>query len=207
MPNNNRGDKERLILEAAVRVFAETGYHGSSIADIATAAGVATGTIYLYFKRKEDLLVSMFQRYLGGYLARSSPLLQAEPAGGARLRKLIELHLHFFETDRALASVFQIHLREPNETIRDGIRPTLLEYFDQIEGVIVSGAAAGEFADDLDPKLARRVLFGGLDEVVTSWLVSKRDYPLMSVLDPLYRMLAGALGVASAIPAVEETEA
>jgi len=186
--------KQERILRAAVRVFAEHGYHGSSMAEVARAADVATGTIYLYFKRKEDLLVTLFQRHLGGYIERSRPALAEAEPGVARLRLLVELHLALFAGDRALARVVQIHAREPDPLLADGIRPTVASYFDLITDVIRSGIASGAFSPELDARLARQVFFGALDEVVTGWVRSTRSYPLMSVLDPLAAMLARAFG-------------
>lgn len=194
MNEGRHKSKESRILQAAVSVFAEKGYHGSSIADIAGAARVATGTIYLYFAHKEDLLTALFQRTLGRYLEEHRSALESAPPGLPQLRKLVEVHLRFFERDMDLARVFQIHLREVNPVIRDGIRPTLVEYLEMIDGVVRAGVRAGDFETDLDPRLARQFLFGGLDELVTAWVVSGGGFPLVSVTDRAFRMLALAFG-------------
>lgn len=187
-------DKEARILAAAVRVFARNGYHGSSMAVVARQAGVATGTIYLYFEKKQDLLVTLFQRHLNGYLVESRPALAAARAGVPRLRLLAERHLAFFAEDRDLATVFQIHVREPDPLLADGIRPSVAAYFDLIGEVIGDGVEAGAFDAALDVRLARQVFFGALDEVVTGWVRAKRPFPLMSTLDPVVTMLARGFG-------------
>jgi TetR/AcrR family fatty acid metabolism transcriptional regulator len=191
------GDKEARILAAAVRVFAEHGYHGSSMAVVAREAGVATGTTYLYFDRKQDLLVTLFQRHLTEYMARCAPILAGEAPGVPRLRRLAEQHLAFFAEDRQLATVFQIHIREPDPLLADGIRPSVAAYFDLIGDVIQAGVDAREFAADLDVRLARQVFFGALDEIVTGWLRAKRSHALMSALNPVAAMLARAFGATS----------
>ena len=188
------GDKEARILAAAVRVFAERGYHGSSMAVVAREAGVATGTTYLYFDRKQDLLVTLFQRHLTEYMARCAPGLAAEDPGVPRLRRLAEQHLAFFAEDRQLAKVFQLHIREPDPLLADGIRPSVAAYFELIGDVIQTGVDSGAFAGDLDVRLARQVFFGALDEIVTGWLRAKRPYALMSALDPVATMLARGFG-------------
>jgi len=188
------GDKESRILAAAVRVFAQHGYHGSSMAVLAREAGVATGTTYLYFDRKQDVLVTLFQRHLSEYMERCIPALAAEEPGVRRLRQLAEQHLAFFAGDRQLATVFQIHIREPDPLLADGIRPTVAAYFDLIGEVIQAGVDAGAFAADLDVRLARQLFFGALDEIVTGWLRSKRPHALMSALDPVAAMLARGFG-------------
>jgi TetR/AcrR family transcriptional regulator, fatty acid metabolism regulator protein len=187
-------DKEARILGAAVRVFARHGYHGSTMAAVAREAGVATGTIYLYFERKQELLVTLFRRHLTEYLDRCRPALEAAEPGVPRLRMLAELHLAFFAEDRELAQVFQIHIREPDPLLAEGIRPSLAAYFELIGEVMAAGVAAGVFTPDLDVRLARQVFFGALDEIVTGWLRSKRAYPLMSAVDSVASVLARGFG-------------
>ena len=186
--------KEARILAAAVRVFAQHGYHGSSMAVVAREAGVATGTTYLYFDRKQDLLVTLFQRHLTEYMARCVPALVAEAPGVPRLRRLAEQHLVFFAEDRQLATVFQIHIREPDPLLADGIRPSVAAHFDLIGDVIQSDVESGAFARELDVRLTRQVFFGALDEIVTGWLRAKRPYALISALDPVATMLARGFG-------------
>jgi len=193
-------DKEARILGAAVRVFARQGYHGSTMAAVARDAGVATGTIYLYFERKQDLLVTLFQRHLSEYMDRCRPALSAAEAGVERLRLLARLHLAFFAENRELAAVFQIHIREPDPILAEGIRPSVGAYFDLIGQVVADGVKAGAFASDLNVRLARQVFFGALDEIVTGWLRSKRTFALMSTLDPVAGMLARGFGATASAP-------
>jgi TetR/AcrR family fatty acid metabolism transcriptional regulator len=187
-------DKEARILAAAVHAFARNGYHASTMAAVAREAGVATGTIYLYFEGKQDLLVTLFRRHLTEYLERSRPALAAAAPGVPRLHLLAERHLAFFAGDRDLATVFQIHVREPDPVLAAGIRSAVATYFDVIGEVVATGVEAGDFAPDLDVRLARQVFFGALDEVVTGWVRSKRSYALMSALEPVATMLARAFG-------------
>jgi TetR/AcrR family fatty acid metabolism transcriptional regulator len=186
--------KEELILDAAMRVFARHGYHGSSMASVAQEAGVAAGTIYLYFERKQDLLVTLFQRDLGAYIARCRPALADAPPGVPRLRLLVEQHLAFFAEDRERASVFQIHIRDPDPVLAQGIRASVAGYFDLIAEVLQAGVESRSFHPSLDVRLARHVFFGAVDEVVTGWLRATRPFPLMKVLDPLVAMIARAVG-------------
>ena len=186
--------KEEQILEAAVRVFSHHGYHGSSMAAVAREAGVAAGTIYLYFERKQDLLITLFQRNLADYIQGCRPALTQAAPGVPRLRLLIAQHLAFFAENRERASVFQIHIREPDPVLAEGIRPAVAAYFDLIGEVMESGVECGAFDAGLDIRLARHVLFGAVDEVVTGWLRAKHPFPLMTVLDPLVAMLARSVG-------------
>lgn len=191
---NQPNGKERRILDAAVEVFGRKGYHASTVADVAAEAGVAAGTIYLYFARKEEILISLFKRHLGGYMDACEPALAAEAAGEPRLRKLLEQHFEHFEPNRSLAKVLMVHAREVNPTIQKGIRALQRRYFAIIESVLEAGRTAGAFASDLDVRFARRFLFGALEEVVANWVYSKRGYSLTSRLEPFHRMTVRALG-------------
>ncbi|MFQ5749799.1 MAG: TetR/AcrR family transcriptional regulator, partial [Planctomycetota bacterium] len=158
MENQKKEEKRTAILEIAKTEFAHRGYHGCSISDIARRAEVAAGTIYLYFEKKEDLLVGLFLKYLGDFLADTRPALAEVPAGEERLRRLIELQFGFFEKDPDLARVIQVYMRERNPYIRDGVRPTLLDYFGLLHDLLESGVACGAFDSSLDIRLARKVL-------------------------------------------------
>jgi len=186
--------KEERILQAAVAVFARKGYHGSAIADVAREAGVAAGTIYLYFARKEDLLIELFRRSIGGYLEEVRPRLEAAAPGLPRLWLAIRANLAFFEEDRARARVLLLHAREVHPLIREGIRPVMRAYFAVLEDVLATGMAAGAFAPDLDPALARRFVAGGLEEAVARHLVAHPATSLLELHDPLFRMVARAAG-------------
>jgi len=190
-----REEKERQILDGAITVFARSGYHKSSIAAIAREAGIAAGTIYLYFRQKEDLIIALFQRHLGDYLDEYEPRIHAEADPAVRIRKLIEYHMAFFECDHDLAVVFQIHLREVSPTIRDGITPVLVRYFDVIDDILQDAHDRGVLDPELDLRLARKVLFGALDEIVTSWARAEHRYSLLAQVDPIYRILSRALGL------------
>ncbi len=194
MASKPGNDKELRILRAAISVFARHGYHGSSISTIAEEAGIATGTIYLYFRKKEELIIALFQRFLGDYIREAKEEVLAVHGAPARLGKLIERHLRFFEADHEVAAVFQIHLREVNPQIRDGILPVLLDYFDLIDTILIEGKEAGEIAPDIDVRLARKLIFGGLDEIVTSWVLSRHKYELMSMRDGFHQMITRAVG-------------
>ncbi len=195
MSNNVMNIKELQILRAAIAVFARHGYHKSTISRIAEEAGIATGTIYLYFKRKEDLIVALFEQILGDYIRDARPAVMESTEPAVRLEKLIELHFRFFEGDHAVAAAFQIHLREVNPEIRQGIVPVLRRYFDLIDQIISEGKAQRAIGEEIDTRLARKLIFGGLDAIVTSWVLSGHKYSLMSMHRDFHRMIIRALGV------------
>ncbi|HUK86946.1 MAG TPA: TetR/AcrR family transcriptional regulator [Terriglobales bacterium] len=171
-------EKYQRILEAAVQVIAQNGYYNSRVSDIADRAGVADGTIYLYFQNKEQILMaaidSAFETFLR--LAREDLAKIHDPR--EKLRRMAFLHLDLLGKKRDLAAVFQTELRQSAKFLAQFSRNHLVEYFDLIREVVREGQQAGVFRRQLSDKIAANCFFGALDEMVTSWLLSDRDYPL-----------------------------
>jgi len=203
------GEKYNAIIEAAVKVIAENGYHNSQVSKIAREAGVADGTIYLYFQNKEDVLISLFRVKMGDFTASARQELKQMENPYEKLAKLISMHFSMLEADRNLALVLQIQLRQSDALIREGIAAPLKEYFKIIEDIIEQGIGAGVFRKDVNKKLTRQIVFGAMDEVVTSWVMSQRNYKLTDQIEPVYNLLARAIskeGACRAFPAKISTK-
>lgn len=189
-----KGEKYLQILEAAVKEFAESGYHRTQVARIAKEAGVADGTIYLYFENKEDILVSLFTEKMGDFVEQLVGKLKNTSGFKQQLLTLIRHHLEILGSNPAQAMVTQIELRQIDPQINKGISGPLKSYFVVIEEVILLGQKEGFVSGSLDVRLARKMLFGAIDEVVTCWVMAdKRKYELLPLADPLYQMLEAAL--------------
>src|SRR6184192_4351215 len=106
------GPKRDAILRAAIDVFADRGYFNAQVADVARAAGVAAGTVYLYFRSKDDLLISIFERSMREALAEGKKVVEGVDDPRERLRRVAGLHLTRLGRDRNLAVVFQVELRQ-----------------------------------------------------------------------------------------------
>jgi TetR/AcrR family fatty acid metabolism transcriptional regulator len=178
MSSNHAVPKSELILDAALKVIAEYGFHGSRISLIAKEAGVADGTIYLYFKNKEDILVSLFQERLGNLVTRVENSIEPTDTAAEALSKVVHIHFYELENNINLAHVTQIELRQNSRALRSAIGIVIKPYIKLLERLIRKGMANGEFRTDLDVRITRLLIFGALDEVVTSWLISGRKYPL-----------------------------
>jgi len=190
------GSKSRRrgeIVRAAVDVFAERGYFSARMREVAARAGVADGTLYLYFKGKEDLLVSILEEHADAFLARARRDLAHIAGARERLRRLIERHLVSLGRDRALAQVFQIELRHTRRFLRRVARGPVAQYLRLLEEVIAEGAREGVFRDDVPPELAARVVFGAVDELVTAWVLAARPRPLAAQADTLLALVLQAL--------------
>lgn len=190
------GDKREVILRAATDVFASRGFFNAQVADVARAAGVAAGTVYLYFRSKDDLLVSIFDRTMREWIeeGRASVAPISDPV--ERLRAIARVHLDRMGRDRSLAVVFQVELRQSTKFMERFSATALREYLGIIREVIVEGQASGAFRREINPTLAAKLFFGGLDEMATNWILSTRRYAPMNDVDAIIDMFVG--GVASA---------
>jgi TetR/AcrR family transcriptional regulator, fatty acid metabolism regulator protein len=176
-------DKHHQIIEAAVRVFARNGYYNSRVSDIAREAGIASGTIYLYFKTKDAILVTLFREKMAAWVAYVRAEIATEPDAVAKIRRLIALHFGVLENDPALAEVVQIELRQGHKFFRGASAQEVSMYFDLIASVLEEGQAAGAIRPDVSVNVATKVLFGAMDQVATSWVLGKRKYRLSDSAD------------------------
>ena len=167
-------DKRGRILEAAVKVFAERGFHSATVAGIARAAGVADGTIYLYFKGKDDLLLRLFDEKMTELLAEVRSAIARERTAPGKLRRFIQLHLALVERNPDLASVLIVELRQSAQFLKAADRQKLAAYVDLIAEVVKGGQESGELDANISPSTVKRAVFGALDEIALGWLVGGR---------------------------------
>ena len=170
--------KRDLILRAATDVFADRGFFNAQVADVARAAGIAAGTVYLYFRSKDDLLVSIFERTMRDGLdeGRSAVAAIADPI--ERLRRLARLHLARLGRDRNLAIVFQVELRQSTKFMERFSATLVRDYLGLIRSAFTDGQTAGVFRSTINPTVAAKMFFGALDEMATNWILSSRRYRL-----------------------------
>jgi TetR/AcrR family fatty acid metabolism transcriptional regulator len=169
------GDKRERILSAAVRVFAKNGFYATRVSEVAKAAGVADGTIYLYFKSKEELLVSLFEDRVERLLSYMKKELPKNASAKERLRAVIEMQLGLLEGERDLAEVITVILRQSTKLMKEYAHPRFLAYLDSIARIIQEGQANGEFRKDMSPHLVARATFGALDGVALTWALGRAE--------------------------------
>jgi TetR/AcrR family transcriptional regulator, fatty acid metabolism regulator protein len=181
-------DKHHRILDAAVKVFARKGFFQSRISEIAREAGVADGTIYLYFKNKDDLLISIFEIKMQEVISRFRSALGKHDNAMARLESLIRMHLAEFQANPDLAAVFQVELRQSSRFMRESEKIELKKYLDLIGEIIEQGQQQGLVRRDVPVGLIKRFIFGTLDEVVSTWVLSGRRYDLETQAKPITQL-------------------
>ena len=177
------GDKREAILRAAISVFAHNGYFNSKVADIAREAGVADGTVYLYFKSKEEILHSIFDRGVDEALTDARAQIEQIVDPREKLRRIALLHLERLGADRDLAVVFQVELRGSTKFMEEFSAAGFAEYLQLIRSTFEEGQRQGVFRRDLNAKVVAKILFGALDEMATNWILSKRRYKLAPMAD------------------------
>jgi TetR/AcrR family transcriptional regulator, fatty acid metabolism regulator protein len=190
-------DKRRRILDAAIHVFARKGYFAARVSDIAKKAGVADGTIYLYFRNKEDLLVRLFDEVMSEHVEEAQEAVRALPSAPERLRAIAERHLAVLGGNRDLAAVFQVELRQSTRFMERFTASWLRDYFALLDEVIEGGQRDGSLRADVSRRLAAKMLFGALDETVTSWLLSEKRYPLNEQAAPVVDLFLRGAAAAS----------
>jgi TetR/AcrR family transcriptional regulator, fatty acid metabolism regulator protein len=182
--------KFKQIIDAAVVVIAEHGYHQAQVSKIAKQAGVADGTIYLYFKNKEDILISLFQEKMGSFIEKIEQEIEGISSPLEKLYVLVRTHFSALADDPHMAVVTQLELRQSNKELRQRINEVLKGYLRLIDSIIIEGMEKGEFRNDLDVRLTRQMIFGTIDETVTTWVMNEQKYDLAALAEPVYELLA-----------------
>ena len=194
MTNGRKEAKRRRILDAAVVEIARHGYYGTTVSTVARRAGVADGTIYLYFKNKEDILVSVFQRAMRRFIDEAQRIVDDGAADAeAKLRRVVGLHLGLLGEDRDLAVIFQVEFRHTLHVLellsRSGIRESLA----LIARVVDQGKREGAFRGDMDALFTAKVVFGIVDEMATDWVLSRKNTRMASRAEPVSELILGGL--------------
>jgi TetR/AcrR family fatty acid metabolism transcriptional regulator len=185
-------EKYQRILDAAMEVFAEKGFFVSRISDIADRANVADGTVYLYFKNKDEILATAINSAFDSFMSNARTELEKIPDPAERLRTLARLHLEALGGNRNAAIVFQMELRQSTR-LSEFSHHHLIEYFSLVRNAIQQGQRQGVFRPDLPEKIAANCFFGALDEMVTSWILSEHDFPLVNAADAIVDILLNGM--------------
>lgn len=168
-------EKRERILKAAVKVFAKNGFYATRVSEIAKAAGVADGTIYLYFENKDDVLITIFEEGIQQLLAILRDVAASDEPFDRRVSRIIELQLGLLEEQRDLAEVITVNLRQSSTLLKQYATPLFMEYIDVIAGLVRDGQKQGAFRKDLNPRVVARGLFGALDAILLTWALGEAD--------------------------------
>ena len=196
---NNGGEKRDRILRAAVNIFSRKGFFNSKVSEVARAASVADGTIYLYFRNKDDLLISLFEEKMGEVVEDVRRRIAAGGNALDRLRIFIENHMDLLERESGLVEVLQVELRQSTKFLKDYTPVKFFEYLEIISDILEEGKKEGLLRPDLDASIARRAIFGALDELSLTYILSRKPkyHPTVTAAE-LCRLLLEGLCVPGA---------
>jgi TetR/AcrR family fatty acid metabolism transcriptional regulator len=194
--NDKKAEKYERILDAAVKVFAKKGFYQSRVSDIAREAGVADGTIYLYFKNKDDILISIFEEKMRNAISIFQRELSQEENALSKLKRFVRVHLSLFKENPELAAVLQVELRQSSRFMKEYKKVELKRFLDLIGDIVKQGQEEGVFREDLPVSLVKRFIFGALDEVISTWVSSGGKFDLLNYADPLADLFVRGLGTA-----------
>ena len=174
MTDKRSKDKRQRILLAAIKVFSSKGFHGSKVSDIAKEANVADGTIYLYFKNKDDILIQLFDESLKVLLGNMSQALAEENDPLSRLRIFIRIHLDSVVKYQSVAEIMQLELRQSHKFMKEQVPKRWSEYLNIIRDTIRKGQQDGVIRDDIHPAMVKSAIFGAMDEIAINWVLNKQ---------------------------------
>jgi TetR/AcrR family fatty acid metabolism transcriptional regulator len=180
----NKSEKYHNILNSAGAVFAEFGFYKATISQIATRAGVTDGTLYLYFKNKEDILYQFISFKTNVVFKEMRAAVESGTTAEEKLRQLIQCHLREFQNDKNMAIIFQSEVRYLRD-IESQIKDISKMYLDLLSEIIEQGQIEGSIRQDLFVGLVKRFILGAVEGVISTWVSADGRYDLVSMADPL----------------------
>lgn len=193
-PQPRGGEKYDRILEAAIEIVAGKGFQHARIADIASRAGVADGTVYLYFQNKNHILRAAIDSAFRQFSERVSASLASAESPVEQLRVIARLHLETLTGNRSLAVILQTQVRQSARFIEQFSHASLVDYINRVREIIRAGQQQGLFRAGVSDRTAALCLFGTLDETISSWLLTGRpidpEQTTAQVLDILLNGIA-----------------
>jgi TetR/AcrR family fatty acid metabolism transcriptional regulator len=205
LPRNRENTKHERILQAAVRVFAKKGFYNAKVSEIAREAKVADGTVYLYFKSKDDILIHIFEEEMEKIIRTMRSKLSEVEDPMEKLRVFVNTHLGLVESNPDMAELIQVELRQSNKFMKHYENRKFHEYLDILADIVAQGQREGAIRSGISPSVAKRVIFGALDEMSTYWVFSKgRRGPLREICSQVFEILSRGLMAGGQRDAAEE---
>ncbi len=167
-------EKYRRIIDAAAKVFAKKGFYKAKVSEIAQEAGIADGTIYIYFDHKDDILISLFEEKMKEVLDNMRKEISVESDPLKKIEKFALVHLKLIKDNKDMAEIIQVELRQSSKFMKNYRNPRFFEYLDLIGDIIREGKQKGTVREDILPGIAKRAFFGALDEMSRFWVLSKK---------------------------------
>ncbi len=195
MNGSRNNDKHKRILDAAVKVFARNGFFNSKVAEIAKEANVADGTIYLYFKNKDDILISLFEYRMNQVISLLNDRMKGVDDPIEKVRIFINAHFELLEQHPNLAAVITLELRQSTKFMKEYDNQKFMDYLGILSDIIKDGTTKGIFRNDLSPGIIKRAFFGMMDELGLYYVLSSPNsqYSCRMMADQMTNFVLSAL--------------
>jgi len=177
------------ILRAAIRVLAVQGFQHTKIRDIAKEAGVADGTIYLYFKNKDELLIRLFEEVMERVFRILNKALEEVSTPAEKLHCFLRTHLHMVEEEPEVAQIISVVLRQSTMFVKEYKNTLFTQYLGVLQNILQEGVDEGVFQSHISPVVVSRALFGAVDELALAWLLSRQKMPLEDTSQVISNMI------------------
>ena len=171
--DRKNSDRRAVILDAALRTFVRRGYPETKVAEIASEAGVAEGTLYNYFASKEDLLLALFDEKWGWIIGEIRRKISRLEDPNRKLKAIFSLVVRMFKKNRQLAELFMVDIKQSSIFLNNYTINRIAEFLDLIGEVLEEGKKKGIYRRDLDTRVARMVIFGAAQGILLSWVLSE----------------------------------
>ena len=178
MSRKKDGEKRKRILDSAIKVFARTGYSDARMQDVAKEADVSHGTVYVYFKNKDALFVSIFQEILGELIKYLCSEIQKEKNAEDKLRRMISMQLDIIEENPDLTKLILIEFPRSGNFLSDSNTDVLSKYIDLISDVIKQGIDGGIFSIGIRTDIIATMIYAGIQGIATRWILDGMNYSL-----------------------------
>ncbi len=174
------------ILDAAVRVFAQKGFFKARISDIAKGAGVADGTVYLYFKNKDDILIQVFEVNLDRILKELHLELSVLPGPLEKLERWFRYQVELFQSSKELIEVLIVEIRQSHRFMKEYTPNLYFAYLDILGSVLEEGKEKGVFVETLDASILKYAIYGAIEEVALRWVLKGGAFDISRAIDGLF---------------------
>lgn len=175
---SSANDKRQQIITAATKIFARNGYHNATISDIAKKTGIAHGTVYLYFKSKEDLLITIFDEQMAEIVSYVKSEIEREESALQKLHRMINIQMQLIETNRDLTELLLLEFRQSRKFFESSSIDRVADYIDLIVDVLKEGIAENTIREEIDVSTAATMLFCSIEGIITRWILEDAQYSL-----------------------------
>mgnify|MGYP000518928981 CR=1 FL=1 len=193
MSRKKDNEKRKRILDSAIKVFAKTGYSDARIQDVAEEAGVSHGTVYIYFKNKDALFMSIFQEILGELIQYISSEIQKEKNAEDKIRRIISMQLDIIEENPDLTKLILIEFPRSGNFLNDSNTNVLSRYIDLISDVLKEGIDEGIFSIEMRTEVTATMIYAGIQGIATRWILDGMDYSLKAMEKSIADILLNGL--------------